>query len=130
MSPEYCTPAIGPDGSVYIIGYAGGGGGKGVAALDNDGRRRWFCTLTEMNLSEESPVVDSEGTVYVVGGTYDGDENGANLFAVNNDGSLKFKMAVTTAAEIPDIDTTPAIGMNGVLYVCSDKPGEQVFAIK
>ncbi len=130
LFPEYCTPGIGPDGSIYIIGFASGGGGKGVAALDNDGREKWFRTLIEMDLSEESPVVDSDGTVYVVGGTYDGDENGVNLFAVNRDGSLRFKMAVTATAEIPDIDTTPAIGMDGVLYVGSDKPGEQIFAIE
>ena len=96
---ETCTPAIGPDGTIYMIGTA-------LFAVNPNGSDKW----TFQTNSFSSPAVASEGTVYVGNGQ-------GTLIAVNPDGSQKWQLSLGSTFE--SILSTPAIGSDGTIYVGS-----------
>ncbi len=62
-------------------------------------------TYTTSGAVRSTPAVADDGTIYV--GSDDG-----RLYAINPDGSLKWK-----SADIGPVKSSPAIGLNGVVYV-------------
>jgi outer membrane protein assembly factor BamB len=102
-------PAIGPDGTIYVVGYAYGN----LYAFRPDGSLKWANGLT---LTNTTASVGSDCTVYV--GT------DSALVAVNPDGSIKWSCKTGEAtAQL----STPAIGPDGTIFACG--VDGKVFAI-
>jgi outer membrane protein assembly factor BamB len=94
------SPAIGPDGTVYVAGH------KHVYAASPDGDLRWTFEADTTVFAHSSPAVASDGTIYV-GGT-DG-----VLYAINPNGSLRWKFEV---GESNYIYSGPSIDRDGRVY--------------
>jgi len=79
-----------------------------VHALDGAGTLKWSYDTGDM-VRRSPPVVGADGTIYL--GT-----NGKRLYALNPDGTLKWR------CNLPGIvRSSPAIGPDGTLYVgCGD----------
>jgi outer membrane protein assembly factor BamB len=92
--------ACGPGGAVYAVG------STGLNCFNADGTLRWVYVDPDGNYSTPGPpVVDSDGTVYIDGGST----------AVDPDGALRWQ---TTPSAV--FDTTPVIGPDHTLYmICS-----------
>ena len=58
-----------------------------------------------------SPAISADGTIFF------GSSNDRHLYAVNPDGTLKWKF---TTGAILSIDSSPAIGADGTIYFSSD----------
>ncbi|MFC1552354.1 PQQ-binding-like beta-propeller repeat protein [Candidatus Latescibacterota bacterium] len=105
---EIFTPAIGSDGTLYF------GGDRGFYAFDPDSVGvKWTFPAAAR---EASPAIDSNGTIYI--GSADG-----YLYALNPEGTLKWKCKIGIGAEDPfkNIRSSPAIGQDGTIYVaCRD----------
>ena len=96
-------PALGPDGSIYV-----GSHDHFIYALSQDGRLKWKFETGYAVVS--APIVDAKGTIYVF--SADG-----FLYALNPDGSLNWKLDFGGEYGF----SSPALGANGVLYICADK---------
>jgi outer membrane protein assembly factor BamB len=94
------SPAIGPDGTIYVgsydsVLYA-------IADSGSQGILKWkFRTGGSI---DGSPAVDACGTIYV--GSRD-----STLYAINPDGTERWSFKTNGA-----IESSPAIGGNGILY--------------
>ena len=97
------TPAVGPDGTLYL-----GSGDTGLYAINGrTGTLKWRYATGSQIVS--SPVIGGDGTVYI-------GSNDSNVYAINGQtGALKWK--VTTQGPI---ESSPALSGNGTLYVGSD----------
>lgn len=105
--PGYVTgsPAIGYGGTLYINTWYTGSVGTMLAVNPWDGAVLWqFSGGSGFKLS---PAVGSDGTIYT--GCDDG-----SVYAINPDGTLKWKRTVSVSAVIC---SSPAIGSNGYLYI-------------
>lgn|GEM_PF-1166001 len=101
------SPAIGPDGTIYIC-FSGGG----LYAVDATGAQKWV--VSTYSASYSSPAVDAEGTIYLGLGPY-------NISAYNPDGSQKWKFSTRG-----DSWSSPAITADGTIYFAS---GNTLYAI-
>ena len=98
----YSSPAIGPDGTIYI-----GCDDKALYAINGtDGTFDWAYHTEGKIIS--SPAVDSDGVIYV------GSED-MYLYSINPDGNLRWKYKTGGM-----IHSSPAIGSDGRVYVGSD----------
>ena len=97
------TPAVGPDGTLYL-----GSGDTGLYAINGrTGTLKWRYATGSQIVS--SPVIGGDGTVYF-------GSNDNNVYAVNGQtGTLKWKF--TTQGPI---ESSPALSGNGTIYVGSD----------
>ena len=86
-------PAVGPDGSVYIVS------DRGLVALSPDGAQKW---VHDAYVIDCAPVVADDGTVYLTGN--------AGLLAVNPDGTTKWARVLSSFL------TLPALGPDGTIY--------------
>ncbi len=94
------TPAVGPDGTVYV-----GCQDDAVYAVGPDGTKRWdFRAGDDV---DSSPAVGADGTVYVGSDDH-------KLYALGPGGVLRW--AVTTGGPV---HSSPAIGADGTVYVGS-----------
>lgn len=94
------TPSIARDGTIYALSERGK-----LRALDpNDGKERWARDLPKGIVSRQ-PVIDAEGTIYVVT-----DEPQLRVFSA--DGSPKFNTALPVVPR-----NTPSFGPNGALIM-------------
>jgi outer membrane protein assembly factor BamB len=113
-SSFHATPALGPDGAVYV-GFSTGGvtpeargtfyairGGTGR----DEARAIWSVDLGP-GRQTSSPTLGDEGTIYVVSGA-------GKLFAIAPDGAVRW-----TAKVGPTIKTSPALADDGTVYVAS-----------
>ena len=97
------SPALGPDGMVYIG--ANDGNLYAIRDLGDDYLLEWaFQTGGPI---DGSPTVDGCGTIYV--GSRD-----STLYALNPDGSLRWSLKTGG-----DIEASPTIDENGILYIGS-----------
>ena len=99
------APAIGADGTVYVVSYDGN-----LYALDGaTGAKKWSQTISIVNaVNASSPTIGSDGTVYV------GSQSG-QLFAIDGStGSVKWSLQTGN-----HIRSSPAIGPDGTIYVGS-----------
>lgn len=97
------SPAIGPDGMIYIGSYDGN-----LYAIRDDGDApvlEWV--FPTRGAIDGSPTVDGCGTIYV--GSRD-----STLYAINPDGSMRW--SVPTGG---GIESSPTIDENGILYIGS-----------
>jgi outer membrane protein assembly factor BamB len=108
------SPAIGTDGTIYFgandcleksSGWLGRGSHSCLYALSPEGKLKWQFN-TDDPLYASSPIIGSDGTIYI------GNDGGA-LFAINRDGTPKWKYRTGGAVGVP------AIGANGTIYVNS-----------
>ena len=94
------SPAVGPDGTIYV------GHCDGLFALNPDtGKFKWGVGTSEV---VSSPAVGKDGTIYF--GSMDG-----KLYAVKPDGSVKWQVKTNG-----QLNSSPAIGADGTVYVTSD----------
>jgi outer membrane protein assembly factor BamB len=102
-TPNYwvlSSPAIGSDGSIYF------GDGASIVALDADGTLKWEIYSHE-DSPVSSPVIGADGTIYA--GADDG-----NVYAVNPNGSIKWKFYTSP---VTIMGSSPAIGADGTVYI-------------
>ncbi len=104
----YSSPAIGPDGTVYL-----GSLNCKVYALDGaTGTRKWAACCGDV-LSTSSAAVGTDGTVYSV----DCVDGSAAVSALNGaTGAVKWRFTPTVALASGAM-STPAIGLDGRVYV-------------
>lgn len=113
MIPSLTTPAIGPDGMIYVHG--NGDEGNTVAieklhAITPDGTIAWtFLPNGSYGMFtssvQSSPVVGADGTIYVGWmNTY--------LFAINPDGTMKWAVSPSSS-----ICSSPALAPDGTIDV-------------
>lgn len=132
------SPSIGLDGTIYVVGLSK------LYALDNSGELIWEFDLQSVGgsphekFSDNTPISDSEGTVYIGTLTWRTLSDTINFIAINSDGTLKYAMSLKSPPRggvpeeylHPDIDSTPAISKDGKIYVGSDRPqGRHVYKI-
>jgi len=89
------TPAIGDDGTVYLLT------ATGLFALSPDGQLKWKQPAVRDDWS--SPIIGPDGTVYAV--------NGWRVCAVNPDGSIRWRSHPEEMLCLP-----PAVAPNGNIY--------------
>jgi outer membrane protein assembly factor BamB len=106
------SPTIGDDGTIYV------GGQRYIKALTPKGNLKWEF---EGEYTTGTPVIGPDGTIYVA---TEGAINNGILFAVNQDGTLKWEMDLEER-EHPGTMSTPAIGADGTIYIA----GAYVYAI-
>ena len=92
----YSSPAIGRDGTVYVVS-----AGK-LYAISADGTENWAFQSREAAYS--SPVIAEDGTIYLVAA--------GKLYAISAEGKTKWAYGT-------GLDSTPAIGRDGTIYVGS-----------
>lgn len=104
--PVASSPAIGPDGTVYV-----GSRDKNVYALEGTtGERKW--TFKTKYPVDTSPAVGEDGTVYIAG--WDGARWAEHLvYALNGQTGFK-KWQFKTNGEL---HSSPAVGKDGTIYV-------------
>jgi outer membrane protein assembly factor BamB len=104
------SPAIGPDGTIYVFStgpvaahlYALTDGGQGSVT------QKWNKTGISLG-GYSSPAIGSEGTIYI----------GSNgLWAINPDSTTKWTLGICVTD-----DCTPAIGADGTIYAGSSDDG-------
>jgi outer membrane protein assembly factor BamB len=97
------SPAIAPDGTIYIGSYAG------FVAITNAGSNKWTFAASPA----ASPTIGSDGTIY-----FTDNSAGAKLYAVNPNGSQKWMYSLQEAYPyVLYCNSSPAIGMDGSVYV-------------
>ncbi len=105
------SPTIGSDGTIYV-----GSDDSYLYAINADGSKKWaFETNVDgrqgpnfgLDRVRSSPVIGSDGTIYVGSGDY-------NLYAINPDGSKKWNFKTGDG-----VDSSPTIGSDGTIYVGS-----------
>ncbi|NIP52815.1 MAG: PQQ-binding-like beta-propeller repeat protein, partial [Phycisphaerae bacterium] len=137
-SSTFASPAIGPDGTIYISGLYD----PNLYAIEpNDGSVKWSCSFafpvepgnpnSEMKsgLPFASPVIAADGTIYQTL-LYD-----SNLCAIEpNNGTIIWSIDLADpesgwfdanyAEEYVDVDSwsEPALGPDGTIYVSFDDP--------
>jgi len=109
----FSPPAIGPDGTIYIIygNYAPAGYYPALLAITN-GVIAWTNVITTSTYDQENaPSIGPDGTIYFI-------DSENNVNAVNPDGSARWtdpQEYVSGAS-----DTSPVIGLDGTVYVTTD----------
>ena len=99
------SPALASDGTVYV------GGSLGLSAITNNSAtasNRW--TFSPGERVHGSATVGSDGTIYFGSGN-------ANFYAVNPDGSQKWKLPLQPEYQTKvEYESTPSIGPDGTIY--------------
>lgn len=109
--------AVGGDGTIYVGGQAASDGMGGFTvdgklyALNPDGTEQW--TFPTGGLIESSPALAVDGTVYVVSGSDDpnNDPNVGDLWAINPDGTEQWTASLQGCAL-----SGPTVGADGTVY--------------
>jgi len=107
------APAIGSDGTIYV-------GADGIYALNPDGTLKWSyypSGYDYISFVHSSPAIASDGTI-IVGANGDfmelPDPGRAALFAINPDGTLKWRYLLEGA---DFVFSSPAINSEGTIYI-------------
>jgi outer membrane protein assembly factor BamB len=101
-----CSPAVGPDGTVYI-----GSDDKTFYALNPNGTVKW-SHASGAPFDTSAAAIGPDGTVYA--GSGDG-----KVYAFNPDGSVKWTFAIPGSPSPPP-SSSPALGSDGTLYIHAD----------
>jgi hypothetical protein len=90
--PDATTPAVGPDGTIYVVveKFVGGGIGGDLVAITPDGAEKWrdqaLLTMDWANTPLTPPVVGDDGTIVV--------QDGYSLYDVGPDGAVRWKQPI------------------------------------
>jgi|GEM_PF-1209962 len=122
------SPAIGPDGTIYIGSLDGN-----LYAVNPDGTSKWEDPFKTGGEIWSSPAVGPDGTIYVGSGEAEPDPeecsgeaepgpSNAKLHAITPDGGKKWEFQTGPGkCPLPDgVDSSPAIGSDGTIYVGSN----------
>jgi hypothetical protein len=100
------SPALGSDGTIYIGDYQGN-----LRAINPDGSDKWtFVTDEYQPFTSPVATIGSDGTIYI--GT-------EQIYAVNPDGTLKWKYYFPARILNPDIRVPIVVDANNSVFVCS-----------
>jgi len=99
-SAQFSSPAIGPDGTIYV-----GSLDRKLYAISRGGKTNWTFSLVDVTYS--SPTIGRDGTIYI--GADDG-----KVYAVDPQGRKKWVFSTGTYVE-----SSAAIGSNGGVYIGS-----------
>lgn len=108
------SPAIADDGTIYVGSTREGA----LYAINKEGAKKWSLKLGSSIDVWSSPAIGMDGTIYI-----GADDD--NLYAVNSDGTVKWKFSFDG-----DGGSSPAIGSDGTIYMacdCDDR--KSLFAI-
>lgn len=97
--PIYCSPSIGPDGSIFFTAYQS----NFVYSLTGFGSLKWKYTMSSYS-SSPSPVIGADGMIYVASD---------HLYALYPSGSLQWISLINTYPQ------TPVIAKDGVIYAAA-----------
>ncbi len=111
------SPAIGPDGTVYVsIGASTSDGqlfNARLAALRSNGTVVWIHETDAPGIT--SPTLAPDGTIYVgTRGSRSTFPFESRLLALDSDGSQRWEYRADDA-----IDATPALGLDGTIYIAT-----------
>ena len=120
------APSIGPDGTVYLPTQFRNGSNylANLYALTPDGTKKWNYTIYDgistnsYNLFTGSPAITKDGTIYITGEFYDGTRTYGFLYALNPDGTFKWKYILNDGLTVY-MRGSPAIGADGTIYFSS-----------
>jgi len=107
---EISPPAIACDGSLYFAS------GNYLCALSSNGTLKWRY---QTNGSTYSPAIGSDGTIYFGSTAYDAEYNpyASSLFALTPSGNLKWSHSLSSDGYVSHIESTPAVGKDGTIYI-------------
>ena len=112
----WSSPALGPDGTIYIgSGALSGTNGK-LYALNPDGTQKWAFVATNTTF-RSSPAIASDGTILV------GADSGL-LYAFDPAGNVLWTFLAADA-----IYSSPAIAPDGTIYFGSGPADGQLYAL-
>lgn len=106
ISTAWSTPAIGVDGTIYIIGNPQD---AVLLAINPNGTLRWSLYLGGTDV-RSSPAIGPDGRIYVTNGAIPG----GYLYAINPDGTIAWRLYLDTEA-----NSIPCFGDDGTIYVGS-----------
>jgi len=104
------TPTLGGDGTIYTNwDYATGKNGSGdrIYAVSSDGAKKWSFSSGSASEGVGLSVVGSDGTIYIT-------SLDKNLYAINPDGTLKWKLDLNEG-----MWTYVSLGDDGIIYAGS-----------
>ncbi|HMU41779.1 MAG TPA: PQQ-binding-like beta-propeller repeat protein [Ignavibacteriaceae bacterium] len=107
--------AVGEDSTIYLVvhswwyGYDSGG----LIAMRPDGSIKWHYPIyVEENSPASSPIIASNGTIYVSSNDITGQNN--KVLAIKSDGTLKWEILLNNKSQI--IQSGVNIGLDGKIY--------------
>jgi outer membrane protein assembly factor BamB len=101
-SIEAHAPVVADDETIYVSGI------DVLIAFAADGTKKWSSAVH----TNGAPAIGPDGTIYVSGNGF-----GANVHALNPDGTEKWKATTTEESG----NTSPIIGADGVVYILDQK---------
>lgn len=109
--PEYDVPApaLGADGTIYIVTSTYPNGQSYFMALYPSGTMKWQHKISDNYGATVSPIIGSDGTIYIGSGNLDGSYY---LFAFNPDGTIKWEFNIGNGR----ILGSPALASDGTIY--------------
>jgi outer membrane protein assembly factor BamB len=111
--PFDTTPAVAPDGVVYVA--MDGRGGKGLYAIENGGTELWERSFHDGGL-DVSPTIGPDGTVYV-------EDSVSKVYALNpENGHAYWKFAGSTGTFLGE--GTPALSPDGTTVYLTTAGGD------
>jgi PKD repeat protein len=123
---QHVSPAVGDNGDIYVTSNT-----MNLHALSPSGNIRWTFDLAKDGVASgqqcSSPVVASDGTVYI-GAGYATGGTGAGLYAVHPDGSQKWYHLIWAGARI--YYTPPALTPDGHVVIGSRGTNGGIHKIK
>ncbi|MFW5903903.1 MAG: PQQ-binding-like beta-propeller repeat protein [Candidatus Saliniplasma sp.] len=84
---RYSSPFIGPYGNIYVLNFYYSG--SDIHSIDRDGNLRWNITFEDETVYY--PTFGDDGTIYFVSLEKNGNQFISYLYALDNDGRLKWK---------------------------------------
>ncbi len=123
------APSIGPDGTLYLATRFNNGTNDlaNLYALNPDATKKWNYTIFDGILYEYyysdfigSPAIAQDGTIYINGHFKDYSMKYGFLYALNPDGTVKWKYFLNDNEGFTVFPTGfPAVGADGTIYLSS-----------